>query len=292
MSDFDDELDAALDMREPPGIGDNNPPDPIATIDPERLIDPTVIVGVLERNYPDLHSRHEELLAGAQRWIESHTPEEGAAPAIADDEDAGATGDLRKMIASFAGTTGEVEEVRKRVKAPVFEAGKKIDGWFNDRLKADLLEMDWKIGVAASAYIDARAARIRQATLEAARKANEEAARLAAQAERARSEEARDALLSRAVDAEEQAATALAQSERPIDAKVRSDLGTVTFYRSNWKFEVVDLKALAAAVVAGTVAANWLVPNESAINASIKGKNGLRDVPGLRIYDAGRALTR
>ena len=70
----------------------------------------------------------------------------------------------------------------------------------------------------------------------------------------------------------------------PEPVRVSSDLGTTTFARGTWKAELTDLKALAQAVLDGKQPASFIMPNWPVINASIKGKQGIRECPGLRIF--------
>ena len=64
---------------------------------------------------------------------------------------------------------------------------------------------------------------------------------------------------------------------------VRGDTGSVTGIQELWDFEVTDLD---------DVPRKWLIPDEKMIKAAIKGKYGLREIKGIRIFDKGKVTTR
>jgi hypothetical protein len=300
MSDIDAELDARL------GMGANNPP---VEIDPEHLLvlPYDEIPALLERNYAPLTERKGELQEQLKEWLAQHLapkPRPNAADVylIADDADLARSSDVLAQLDTFTkdGDDGEVDGTRRRVKKGPFEAGKAIDAFFK-ALREPLMEHRQRIVQAQSVYLGAKRAqqeaearaeaeRQRRAA-EEARLAAEEAARAAQSAE----EPDEDAIFAAELAAEEagQAAAEVAAA-RPVEVastKVQSSLGTTTFLKGTWKFRVVDIKALAAAVAAGTVPASFLTTNDSVINASIKGATGVRQAAGLEIYQeqtAGR----
>lgn len=63
--------------------------------------------------------------------------------------------------------------------------------------------------------------------------------------------------------------------------------------RANWKCKVTDLKKLCAAIGRGQVPTEYVIPNESALNARAKADKGTLNIPGCVAYDdpivSGRA---
>lgn len=65
----------------------------------------------------------------------------------------------------------------------------------------------------------------------------------------------------------------------PVEPTFRRATG-VSKPRDNWKCRVTDLKALARAVGAGKVPVEYILPNETALNARAKADRGTMNVPG------------
>jgi hypothetical protein len=64
-------------------------------------------------------------------------------------------------------------------------------------------------------------------------------------------------------------------------------------YRDNWKaHESVDVKALAAAVAAGTVPSTFLVPNMVALNQFARATKGTQQVPGVKVWNDRQVTAR
>jgi hypothetical protein len=55
--------------------------------------------------------------------------------------------------------------------------------------------------------------------------------------------------------------------------------------RDNWKGRVVDIKKLCLAIAKGQVPANYVLPNEAAINARAKADKNTLNVPGVVAYN-------
>jgi hypothetical protein len=73
-------------------------------------------------------------------------------------------------------------------------------------------------------------------------------------------------------------------------ARQRTALGTTTGLQMTWEAEVVDVRALAKAVAAGTAPVTFLTANVSAINAAVRQKVApLRDCPGVNIRQVAAA---
>ena len=134
---------------------------------------------------------------------------------------------------------------------------------------------------------DAEQVRIRQ---ELQRKAQEEAER-----------QERERLMAEAVFAEEAGA-----SEAEVEAIVSAPVVAVAepvaptyervsaiSKRDNWKCRVIDIKALCKAIGAGKVPANYVLANETVLNARAKADKETLNIPGCVPYNepviAGRA---
>lgn len=64
-------------------------------------------------------------------------------------------------------------------------------------------------------------------------------------------------------------------------------------YRDNWKAHpTVDIKALAAAVAAGTAPVTFLTPNMTAINQFGRATQGVQPVPGIRWFNDRQIAAR
>lgn len=85
---------------------------------------------------------------------------------------------------------------------------------------------------------------------------------------------------------------------QPIDTPVVSVAKMVpkvqgVTYRDQWKAHPqVDVKALAAAVAAGTVPSTFLVPDMTAINAFARATKGTHPVPGIRWFNDRQVAAR
>ncbi len=266
VADAPDSLIVALLNLEPAGIGHNQPPEPI---DPENLIDYEGLPALLAANYAPLEERKGELLGLAVEWQKQHVGERGLA--IRDDADQAATSDVVAQLDTFLkDETGEVDAARRRVKKGPWEATKRIDAFFK-ALAEPVAGLRGAIAEAQNAYTRAQVARAQQLAAEEAerRRQEEEAAKPKV-----------GGLFN--FDDEEPAAPAAPLPAAP--APLTSDIGTTTFARGTWKAELTDLKALAQAVLDGKQPASFIMPNWPVINASVKGKQGIRDCPGLRIF--------
>lgn len=274
------------------GQGGNAPPPDLV---PEKLIDPDLLPDLFEKNYPLLVERSMELEAAIERWKRLHLvpkpadwPEGKAWPerfAIPDDADNGKTSNFVRLLTSFAGgksaASGEVDEARQKVKAPVISAGKTIDGWFGslrDSIRTDMLLMDR----AQIEYLQAKAREEQRKRDELAAAALEEANRLA---EAARAAEGADDAVEQAVVAEARADEAVKAAEQtPTEmTRQRTAEGTTTSLGGKWVWKVVSIMDLAKSVIAGKTPELYLTANEPIIGPAVRAKNGLRECPGLLI---------
>lgn len=281
--------------------GDNR----LRGIDPEKLmlVETEEIAHLLALQYQPLVDRADDLLARSEAWFREHKNTAGRA-VIKDDADMNAASDFFRQVNDHAGKTGEVEETRKRVKQKPFEATKAIDAFFvnlRDRLTGAMQVID----ASQNAYATEKAARERRVREEAERQAAVEAerVRLEAEAETRRAAEAaikahgddeavaealavEEAAQERIAQAEETAAIATAQARASTSelTRTRSVLGTTTSAATNWKWKVTDMRALLEAALKGDAPMDFLIPNETMINAAVRGKNGRRACPGLEIF--------
>jgi hypothetical protein len=259
--------------------GDNR----LKGIDPEKLLvlDVDELHPMLEVQYPDLPKRSEELLTNAMAWAQEHKV--GSAIVIQDDAQMNRASDLYRQLLSFAGDAGEVEETRKKVKLQPFRATQSIDAWFKN-LRERLVGA---MGIIDKAQ-NARAEDVRKAARaeldRQAREAEQEAARLLEQARKVDAEAA-SAILDRAVQAEEAAERAKTEATGPVTdlTRTRSALGVTTSQSETWTFSVVSMRDLCAAIAKGDVPVTFVQPADGAIKQAIRGRHGMRTVPGLEI---------
>lgn len=305
------------------GLGGNAPPAPI---DPENLLrtPPETIPDLLTGSYPLLVRRGADLVESAQQW----QADRGRAT-IADQQQADDLVEQMQQISLFAHTkTGEVEAARRRVKEPIYEAGKAVDGFFAG-LRNRLLEIagldpygsgPTTIQGQLSAWQRAKVERERADRAAAARRLQEEAdAKLAA----ARATGDDDAIVEATV-AEETAIQAARAATAPAAALASHTTarGVSVGLRANWTFRVIDIEPLilmaalpavmerlsgvqeitvagllpkiraALTVPGGPVPLDFLTTNDSTIRHSIKGERGRRECAGLEIFNDAQASRR
>lgn len=229
----------------------NNPPS-----------DAAILRDQLGATHADLATRTDELIAGVSRMP----------PAIEDET-------TEKRAIEFAKQIGAHEKLcdgtRKAVKAPYAEAVKVVDAFFGgmvDPLKTGRDVVLRKLTAFQTAKTEAE----RKAREEAARKAEEEARAAAAAI-------TTDADLETAIAKEEQAVAAVQATEATTAdlSRTRGTFGSTASLRTTWEFDIEDVNR---------VPAEFLMPNEAAIRAAIKG--GRRDIPGVRIYQKQQTVVR
>jgi hypothetical protein len=161
-----------------------------------------------------------------------------------------------------------------------------------DRMEAPLVEAEVALKRSLLAW-DAKQEEIRQEQerqLQAEAQARAEAATLAAAAalESEANATGDAAMLQEALDILEQpidTPSVFVQTSRP---KVQG-----VSYRDNWKaHEAVDIKALAAAVAAGTVPSTLLLPNMTALNQIARATKGTHAIPGVKVYNDRQVTAR
>lgn len=245
------------------GIGHNAPP-------LVALPEPEILVAVWSREHAALLARRDQLLAAMARFQAAH----GAG--IADEATAGKAADFVLLLEREA---HHVEEVRKSVKAPILAAGRTLDRLLKTETSDRLAEAaawvarlltDFQLGKIAAE----RAARA-QAAL-AARQAADAVA-VAAQTDTALCEQAL------ALDHAAQQAEIAATAGMAALARTRSESGAVADLKEEWTFELVDI---------AEVPRDWLMVDERKVRAAIRGPDGLRSIPGLRIHPEPRTTVR
>lgn len=249
-------------------LGHNKPPSPLDELR-ERLA----------RDAASLIARRDELLAGADR-----------APAIIGDDDAaGKTGDLIKLLAACH---KNAEKLRVDAKEPHLEAGRAVDGWFK-RITDPLAATKAALQKRLDAYLTAKAMaaqRALAAEAEAARaraRALEEAALAAERAAKASAPAA--PILEAAVVAEKAAAVAERAAEAaPSElSKTRGDYGSLAQLRTAWVGEIVDRATLDLEALRQHIPLDAL---EQAVRAFVRA--GGRELAGAKIYEKTTAVVR
>ena len=256
--------------REPaPGLGHNNPPEPL---DPIEALDLR-----LSKAHRELVVRFVDLELGCARVP---NPLESA-------DDAAATTDF---IAQCQAHIRKAEAAHKQEKEYFLKAGRIVDGFFKPRctrLSGALAPVAGRL----KAYRDALGERDAQRH-EAARQASEAEAQRAAEEEAAHRAEANRLALEARSPAEcqlaaehvlfaEAAATRAAAAQaaataKPEPTQIRGDYGSTAYVRRVWTFEVVDLDA---------VPREYMSLDVDVVREAIN-KDRVRDIPGLRIYQS------
>jgi hypothetical protein len=174
-----------------------------------------------------------------------------------------------------------VEESRKEVKAPVLDLASKIEATaksFAAPLEEEKARLSRLLGAYQQAERDKAAEAVRKAQEEARRVAYEEAKKLA------------KVEAAHGIDSIETKAANDAAAEKVAEARVAVALVAPpqpkgTAVKRTWKFELQDIKALAAAHPELVVVS----PNTAAINAVIKHN---QSIPGLRVWEDIQTIIR
>jgi len=257
-------------LREPiPGLGHNHPPEPL---DPIAALDMQ-----LSRTHREMVVRFVDLELGCTRVPNP----------LRTEEDAAATTDF---IAQCQAHIKEAEATHKREKEYFLKAGRIVDGFFKRRC-TKLSGVLVPVAVRLKSYRDQIAeqdaerheAARRESEAEAQRAADEEAEyraeanRLAqaAQSPAERRQAAEQLLLAEAAGSRAAAAQQAALA-KPEPTHIRGDYGSTTYVRKAWTFEVIELDA---------VPRDYMSLDVEVVREAIT-KDGVRDIPGLRIYQS------
>jgi hypothetical protein len=272
------------------GIGGNNPPDPLEDMDVYKIVDPALMIPLLERNFPELIARRDEFVPGIQRWIEAHSEEldEGirTLPVIVDDEDLKDALDfLRQLQGFYRVNTGEVEVEKRKVKESLRMATAAVEGWFTDTINEPVRKGATAILAAYTTALKDREVAAQKAKDAEAAAAREAAQRLAEMAAQAASPRSKEALLDGAAKQEQVAQQAEAAARAgPELSRIKGNMGTTGSLRTTWSWEKANLMELLKAIVAGKESIDLVTTNDTIITALVRGKDGRRTIPGLNIF--------
>lgn len=192
-------------------------------------------------------TRQKELIEAAKTW-----------ESCDDDSDNENIAELIKMINTLG---EEIEAIRVARKGPYDALAAVVQA----ACKATLLD---PLGVSKEAL-----KKLQTPYVAAKKKREDEAARVKAAEAAAKLAVATTPVEAKAAAKElKQANTALAKG----GGRSKSDMGVATGATSRWVFEVTDIKLVPPA---------YLMINDVVVNSVISGKNGAREIPGLRIYE-------
>jgi len=258
-----------LSLEPTPGLGHNHPPEPLDPIDALEMR--------LAKTHREMVVRFIDLELGCAR-VPNPLESEADAAAATD------------FIAQCQAHIKKAEAAHKQEKEYFLKAGRIVDAFFKRRRTR-------LTGVLAPVAVRLKAYRDQIAELDAKR--HEEARRAGeAEAQRAAEEEAeyRDAanrlvqdarspaerqraaehwLLAEAA-ATRAAAAQVAATTKPEPIHIRGDYGSTAYVRKTWTFEVVDLDQ---------VPRDYMSLDTDVVREAIT-KDAVRDIPGLRIYQA------
>ena len=254
----------------------NNPPEPIA---PRMDLSPEQWSEWMAHVYAGLIARRAELQPTYDRFF-ANFPTDAEGLKLWDDEIQGRAGDLRNR---YRDLVKQAEALHAVEKAPILAASRAVDGYktaFVQPLSA-IIALIQRRQTEYATHVEALR---RKDAEEAARKAQEEADRIAREAMARQTPQALDA----AAKAEERAEELTAQAAAPAADLTRTHgaLGSVTSLRTTWKFDAgqSDLAALVAAVAAGQAPMDYLTFNANRINYAVRSEK-VRKVPGLAIIE-------
>jgi hypothetical protein len=258
-----------LSLEPAPGLGHNHPPEPL---DPVKALDLR-----LSKTHREMVVRFIDLELGCARVPNPLQNEEDAATAT-------------DFIAQCQVHIKKAEVAHKQEKEYFLKAGRIVDGFFKrrcTRLTGALVP----IAVRLKAYRDQIAERDAQRHEEArreseaeARRAAEEEAQHRAEANRlaqpTQSPAERQQAAERLLLADAAAARALAARQaavaKPAPTHIRGDYGSTAYVRKTWTFEVIELDA---------VPRDYMSLDVDVVREAIT-KDGVREIPGLRIYQS------
>jgi len=238
--------------RTEPGLG-HNVQSPINTLRAE-----------LEQDNIPLLKRRDDLLAASERM-----PKE-----VLDDEEAGRVSDQIKQLKACA---KDAESRRVGEKAPHMALAHAVDGFFNG-IKLPLAEAAETALTILGVYQRQRESEKRNARIKAEQEAT-------AVAEQKALDITDDVSLEIAVEAavQQQKAHEAAAVNAAELSRTRGDYGSVASLRTTFDFEVLDISKVPEA---------YIMVNEKVVRAAIRGKNGLRQIDGLRIFSRKDAVVR
>jgi hypothetical protein len=241
----------------------------VPMIDLTAALDPSSLAWWIEFEYSEHAAAISALLTRFQAFANV------TANGIQDDFIAGHAADFARDLKQ---ASAALDETRTRIKKPVLHAQRMIDGSakaLTDQVTAAVREVETRV----TAYLRAKEVAARAA-------AEAEAQRLALEAE-ARIAEANETNDDAAIEAAVESMDAASKADELANAKAleltrtRGVGGALTALKDNWVAELVDITK---------VPATYLQLNESVVKAAIK--SGVRDIPGLRIFNDTKAMIR
>jgi hypothetical protein len=258
-----------LSLEPTPGLGHNNPPEPLDPIDALDLR--------LAKTHRELVVRFIDLELGCARVPNP----------LQSEADAAATTDF---IAQCQAHIKRAEAAHRKEKAYFLKAGRLVDGFFKRRctkltgalapvalrLKAyrdQIAELDAKRHDEARRASEAQAQHAAEEEAEYRAAANRLVQVARSPVERQRAAEhwlLAEAAATRAAAAQQEATT------KPGPTHIRGDYGSTAYVRKVWTFEVVDLDQ---------VPREYMSLDTDVVREAIN-KDAVRDIPGLRVYQA------
>jgi hypothetical protein len=205
-------------------------------------------------------------------------------------ESAAAAGLVTDFVAQCQAHIRRAESVHKHEKAPFLQGGRVVDAFFKrrceklgglidgvlERLKAYYDRAIADREAAHRALVEAAETEAERAAVEAVQH-RAEAEHLACTAKTAADRQRAASALALADAAETRSFAAAERAQTPLaPVRIEGDYGAVAYLTHNWSFDVVDLSA---------VPRDYLTVNAEAVRAAI-GKAGMRDIPGLRIFQS------
>ena len=277
------------------GIGGNSPP-------PDLKIGEALREELRDNNHA-MEERRDELLAGAGEFDADHAT-------VEDDETSGL---LAGIITQINKASKQAHAVREGIKAPYLEGGRIVDAFFTGGIATPLDKMAEKLNAKQTAYQRDKAARAKKEAEEAAARARAEEDARRKEAEKAERERVRAER--EAKKAHEDAAASAAASLRAQEAAARADVArkaeedarverenaariaastaaersrtrgdyAMASLRTTWDYEILEI---------AKVPALFLTVNDKVVKALIRGKDGMRVIPGLRIFAVEESVNR
>jgi len=239
------------------------------SIDLTAALDPSSLAWWIEYSYSEHAAAISALLTRFQAFANV------TANGIQDDFIAGHAADFARDLKQ---ASAALDETRTRIKKPVLHAQRMIDGEakkITDQVTAAVREVETRV----TAYLRAKEVAARAA-------AEAEAQRLALEAE-TRIAEANETNDETAIEAAVESMDAASKADEMANARAleltrtRGVGGALTALKDNWVAELVDITKVPAA---------YLQLNDSVVKAAIK--SGVRDIPGIRIWNDAKAFVR
>ena len=238
-------------------------------VDLDAALDPASLAAWIEFSY----SAHAAAIAALLERFVKFT--DVTASGIADDYTAGISADFARDLKAAANA---LDETRTRIKKPILHAQRLVDGEakkLSDRVASAVREVEARVTTYLRAIeVEARAA------------AEAEARRLALEAE-ARIAEANESNTEVAIEAAVESMDAASKADEMANARAleftrtRGVGGALTALKDNWVFGVVDITKVPVA---------YLQVNDALVKAAIR--SGVREVPGIRIWNDAKAYVR